>query len=123
VGLSRGGITRIDTLTGQVATQGKVVHLTNLVATSGALSATGNVSISAAKALSGVVNVDISRTKGTLGVPLDVGGTVDEPSVMLTRGAMVGAALGTLVAPGPGTAAGAGAGGKLGESLRGLFGR
>ena len=34
---------------------------------------------------------------------------------------VVGAALGTLVAPGPGTAAGAGLGGKLGESLRGLF--
>jgi hypothetical protein len=123
VGLSRGGLTRLDALSGQVSTQGKAVHLTNLVATSGALSATGDVSISTSQALSGVVNVDVSRTKGTLGVPLQVGGTVDEPSVMLTRGAMVGAALGTLVAPGPGTAAGAGVGGKLGESLRGLFSR
>lgn len=123
VGLSRGGTTRLDTLAGQVNTQGKAVHLTNLVATSGALSATGNVSIAPSKALSGQVNVDLSTTKGALGVPLAVGGTIDEPSVTLTRGAMIGAALGTLVAPGPGTAAGAGAGGKLGDSLRSLFGK
>jgi uncharacterized protein involved in outer membrane biogenesis len=123
VGLSRGGMTRLDTLAGQVNTQGKAVHLSNLVATSGALSATGNVSISPAKALSGRVNVDVARSKGTLGVPLEVSGTVDEPSVMLTRGAMVGAAIGTLVMPGAGTAAGAGAGDRIGESLRGLFGK
>lgn len=123
VGLSRGGITRIDTLAGQVATQGKAVHLTNLVATSGNLAANGHVSIAPSKALSGTINVDLhSKSKGTLGVPLAVGGTVDEPSVNLTRGAMVGAAVGTLMMPGAGTAAGASTGGKIGESLRGLFG-
>ena len=122
VGLSRGGFTRLDTLAGQVNTQGKAVHLTNLVATSGTMSATGNVSISPAKALNGQVNVDLSTTKGALGVPLALGGTVDEPSVMLTRSAMMGAAIGTLIAPGPGTAAGAGAGQKIGDSLRSLFG-
>lgn len=123
VGLSRGGITQIDTLAGQVATQGKAVHLTNLVATSGNLAANGNVSIAPNKTLSGTIHVDLhSKSKGALGVPLAVGGTVDEPSVNLTRGAMVGAAVGTLVMPGAGTAAGASTGGKLGESLRGLFG-
>lgn len=122
VGLSRGGLTRLDTLAGQVNTQGKAVHITNLVATSGAMSATGNVSISPSKALSGQVNVDLATNKGSMGVPLAVGGTVDEPSVMLTRSAMVGAAMGTLIAPGVGTAAGAGVGQKLGDSLRGLFG-
>lgn len=121
-GMSRGGITQLDTLAGQVATQGKAVQLTNLVATSGALSANGNVSISPTKALSGRVVVDLSRQSGAIGVPLAVSGTVDEPSVMLTRGAMVGAALGTLVAPGAGTAAGVTAGDRLGESLKGLFG-
>jgi hypothetical protein len=123
VGLSRGGITNLDTLAGQVATQGKAVQITNLVATSGALSATGNVAIAPSKALSGRVNVDLASSKGALGVPLVVGGTVDEPSVTLTRGAMVGAALGTLVVPGAGTAAGASTGDKIGESLRGLFGK
>jgi hypothetical protein len=121
VGLSRGGLTKLDTLSGQVSTQGKAVQLTNLVAKSGALSATGNVSVSVAQALSGRIDVDVARSKGTVGVPLEVGGTVDDPSVMLTRGAMVGAAVGTLIAPGAGTAAGAGAGNRLGDALRGLF--
>lgn len=123
VGLSRGGITRLDTLAGHVATQGKAVQLTNLVATSGLLSATGNVAMAPNKALSGRVNVDMSGGKEAVGVPLVVGGTVDDPSVTLTRAAMVGAALGTLVLPGAGTAAGASTGERIGESLKGLFGR
>lgn len=121
VGLSRGGLTQLQTLAGQVTTQGKSVHLTNLVATSGSLSATGNVSIAPSRAMSGRVNVDLGG--GSTGVPLVVGGTVDDPSVTLTRGAMLGAAVGTLIAPGAGTAAGAVAGGNIGEKLRGLFGR
>lgn len=122
IGLSRGGTTQLDTLAGTVTTQGKAVHLTHLVATSGMLTATGNVSIAADKALSGRVNVDLTATGGAMGVPLAVGGTTDDPSVMLTRGAMVGAALGTLVAPGAGTAAGASAGNRIGDALGGLFG-
>lgn len=122
VGLSRGGTTQFDALAGTVTTQGKAVHLTNLVATSGMLTAKGNVSIAASKELSGRVDVDLTASKGTMGVPLVVGGTTDDPSVMLTRGAMVGAALGTLVAPGAGTAAGASAGNRIGDALGGLFG-
>jgi hypothetical protein len=122
VGLSRGGFTRLDTLAGQVATQGKAVQVSNLVATSGALSANGNVSISPHRNLSGRVNVDLASSKGALGVPLVVGGTLDDPSVTLTRGALVGAAVGTLIAPGAGTAAGATAGNRLGEALGSLFG-
>jgi hypothetical protein len=121
VGLSRGGTTRLETLAGQVTTHGKAVHLTNLVASSGSLAATGEVSISPAKALSGRVNVDLGSK--AVGVPLVVGGTLDDPSVTLTRGAVVGAAIGTLVAPGIGTGVGAAAGGSIGDKLRGLFGR
>ena len=122
VGLSRGGTTELDALAGTVATQGKAVHLTNLVATSGMLTATGNVSIAANKALSGRVDVDVTASRGTMGVPLVVGGTTDDPSVMLTRGAMVGAALGTLIAPGAGTVGGASAGNRIGDALGGMFG-
>jgi hypothetical protein len=123
VGLSRGGNTRLDTLAGQVSTQGKSVHLTNLVATSGSLSATGNVSIAPSKAMSGRVNVALGSANSALGVPLVVGGTADDPSVTLTRGALVGAAVGTLLMPGAGTAAGATTGDKIGETLKGLFGK
>lgn len=122
VGLSRGGKTQMDALAGTVTTQGKTVHLTNLAATSGLLVATGNVSIAANKALSGKVVVDLTGGTGAVGVPLMVGGTTDDPSVMLTHGAMVGAAIGTVIMPGAGTAAGVAAGDRIGDSLKGLFG-
>lgn len=112
VGLSRGGSTRLDTLAGQVNTQGKTVHLTNLVATSGSLSATGNVTLAANKALSGRVAVDLAH--GAIGVPLAVGGTLDEPSVTLTSAALAGSAVG---------AATTSIGDKIGNGLRGLFGK
>ena len=56
-------------------------------------------------------------------MPLTVGGTLDSPNVTLSRGAIAGAALGTLLAPGVGTTAGANVGDRLGEGLRGLFGQ
>jgi len=125
VGLSRGGETRLDTLAGNVATQGRAVQLTNLVATSGLLSANGNVAIAPNRSLSGRITVDLAAAAagGALGVPLAVGGTLDSPSVTLTRGALLGAAVGTVLAPGVGTAAGAKLGDRLGEGLRGLFGK
>lgn len=125
VGLNRGGETRLDTLAGNVATQGRAVNVTSLVATSGALSANGNVAMAPDRTLSGRVTVDLvsAAAGGTLGVPLAVGGTLDAPSVTLTRGALLGAAIGTAVAPGVGTGAGAKLGDRLGEGLKGLFGK
>jgi hypothetical protein len=125
VGLNRGGETRLDTLAGIVTTQGRAVQLTNLVASSGLLSANGNVAIAPNRSLSGRVMVDLASAAagGAIGVPLAVGGTLDSPSVMLTRGALVGAAVGTMLAPGVGTGAGAKIGDQLGESLKGLFGK
>jgi len=112
VGVSRGGTTPLDTLSGQVSTRGKAIELQNLAASSGALSATGQVSVSATQQLKGRVNVDLG---GAVGMPLQVGGTVEEPEVSLTVGAKIGAALGTVLMPGVGTGAGASMGGKLGE--------
>ena len=111
-GVSRGGKTPLDTLSGQVRTRGKAVELQNLAASSGALSATGQVAISPAQELGGRVTVELG---GAVGVPLAVGGTLAEPEVNLTTGARIGAALGTLLMPGVGTGAGASVGGKLGE--------
>lgn len=112
VGVSRDGKTPLDTLSGQVTTRGKAIELQNLAASSGSLSATGQVSVSTTQQLGGRVNVDLG---GAVGVPLLVSGTVDEPEVSLTAGAKIGAALGTLLMPGVGTGAGASMGGKLGE--------
>lgn len=111
-GVSRGGKTPLDTLSGQVRTRGKAVELQNLAASSGALSATGQVGISPTQELAGRVSVELG---GAVGVPLAVGGTLAEPEVNLTTGARIGAALGTLLMPGVGTGAGASVGGKLGE--------
>lgn len=130
VGLSRGGQTRLDTLAGQVNTQGRAAQLSNLVASSGVLSATGNVAISPVKALSGRVVVNVTGDSkvgqavgGAMGVPLTVGGTLDKPEVTLSRSALLGAAIGTALLPGVGTGAGANLGDRVGEGLRGLFGK
>ncbi len=125
VGLNRGGETHLDTLNGNVVTHGRSVQLNNLVAASGVLSAKGNVAVAPNRALSGRVTVDLAAgvVGGAIGVPLVVGGTLDAPSVALSRAALLGAAVGTLAAPGVGTAAGATAGDQIGERLRGLFGK
>ena len=125
VGQNRGGETRLDSLAGNVATHGRAVQLTNLVASSGLLSANGNVAIAPNRSLSGRITVDLASAAagGAIGVPLAVGGTLDAPSVTLTRGALVGAAVGTMLAPGVGTGAGAKLGDRLGEGLKGLFGK
>ncbi len=129
VGLSRGGETRLDLLAGQLHTQGKALQLSNLVASSGVLSASGQVAVSPARALSGGVYVELggkavpAAAKGAVGVPLVVGGTLDAPEVTLTRAVLIGAAIGTAVLPGVGTGAGASLGDKVGEKLKGLFGR
>ncbi|UUZ65498.1 AsmA-like C-terminal region-containing protein [Polaromonas sp. P1-6] len=130
VGLSRGGQTPLDSLTGQVSSQGRHVQLSKLVASSGALSATGDVALSPAKALSGTLVVAVAGDSkigaalgGAVGVPLIVGGTLDNPELTLSRSALLGAAMGTVLMPGVGTAAGARLGDRIGESLRGLFGK
>lgn len=125
VGLNRGGETRLDTLAGRLGTRGRALQLDNLVASSGALSASGSVAASSARQLSGHVTVSLTNASagGNLGVPLVVGGTLDAPSVTLSRGALVGAAIGTAIAPGLGTGAGAGIGDRVGGALKGLFGK
>jgi hypothetical protein len=125
VGLSRGGLTRLDTLSGQVATRGQSIRLSQLAASSGALSATGDVTVAPNRSLSGRVTVNLAEkvVGKAVGVPLVVGGTLDAPTVTLTRGAMLGAAIGTLVMPGVGTGAGASFGDAIGDKLKGLFGK
>ncbi len=125
LGLSRGGETSFDTFLGQVITRGRAVQFTNLAASSGVLSANGNVTVSPTGALSGRVNVDLAAATlgGAVGVPLLVGGTLDAPEVTLTRGALIGAAIGTAVMPGVGTGVGASMGDKVGHGLKKLFGK
>ncbi len=125
VGLSRGGVTRLDTLAGQVRTRGRSVELRNMVASSGALSAGGNVTITPDRQLQGRVDVNLgAKMVGTaVGVPLLVEGTLDKPELRLTRAALAGAVIGSLILPGVGTGAGASLGEKISEGLKGLLGK
>ena len=104
LGISRDGQTALDTLTGNVATQGKVVHLSNLVANSGMLSATGEVSLLADRSLNGRINAALGGSALSAGVPLRVAGTLDAPSV-----SPAGVPLPTSQA--------------LGDRIKGLFGK
>lgn len=118
-GTSRGGRTPLDSLTGTLDTQatedGTRLQYSNLKARSGALTATGSARIFLRK-LDGEAAVDI--VDGVVGVPLKLGGTLDDPELSLTGGALTGAAVGTAVLPGVGTAIGA----RIGQQVERLFG-
>lgn len=118
-GISRGGRTPLDQLTGTLDTQGTedgvVMRYTNLKARSGVLTASGNLKMFNRK-LDGEIAVDL--VDGVVGVPLKIGGTMSDPELSLTGGALTGAAIGSAVLPGVGTAIGA----RVGQQVEKLFG-
>lgn len=118
-GTSRGGRTPLDELTGTLDTEGTDdgirFRYSGLKARSGVLTASGSASIYH-RAIDGEVAVDL--VDGVVGVPLKVSGTLDDPTLSLTGGALTGAAIGTAVLPGVGTAIGA----RIGQQVERIFG-
>jgi uncharacterized protein involved in outer membrane biogenesis len=118
-GTSRGGRTPLDELTGTLGTEntddGMRFSYTGLKARSGLLTASGSARIYH-RAIDGEVAVDL--VDGVVGVPLKVSGSLDDPTLSLTGGALTGAAVGTAVLPGVGTAIGA----RIGQQVERLFG-
>ena len=118
-GISRGGNTPLDQLTGTLDTQatgdGTQMQYSDLKARSGLLTASGSARILNRK-LDGEAAVDI--VDGVVGVPLKLGGTLDAPELSLTGGALTGATIGTAVLPGVGTAIGA----RIGQQIERIFG-
>lgn len=116
---ARGGQTRLDTLTGTLDTQwtdkGVILRYSQLKAKSGVLTATGSATV-LNRQLDGEAAVDI--VDGVVGVPLKLGGTLDAPVLSLTGAALAGAAVGTAVLPGVGTAIGA----RVGQAVDKLLG-
>jgi hypothetical protein len=145
LGLSRGGETALQQLSGTLTTRGTNapmrITLSDLQASSSLLKASGAVSVGAAaspgapRALSGKVSVDLTAGNSQVGqvvgqwvgIPLEISGTTVAPVVAPTRGAMIGGALGSVMAPVIGTGAGAKMGDRVGEKLSGwkdkLFGK
>jgi hypothetical protein len=136
-GVSRGGETRLDKLSAGVSTQGMgpalVLDVARLQARSGVLQASGQVQVGAvigsaspagnrgARSLHGKLSVDLPG--GLIGLPLQIAGTTQAPELSVPRGALLGAAIGTLIMPGAGTVGGAKLGDKIGQGLKGLFGQ
>lgn len=113
------GQTRFDTLSGHFAMERGTQRITSLKVSSGSLAADGNVTIAPNKALSGRINAKVTVAgMAAATVPLNISGTVDSPLALPTGAAMTGAAIGTAILPGAGTAAGA----KVGDWVDGLFG-
>lgn len=142
LGLSRGGETALQQLSGNLATRGTgapmQITLSDLQAKSSILVAKGAVSIGAAaspgapRALSGRMDVDLTAGDGKLGkavdqtvgqlvgIPLEISGTTAAPAVAPTKGAMIGGAIGSVMAPVIGTGAGAKMGDKAANALGSL---
>jgi len=116
-----GGETRFEQLSGHLAMERGTQRFTNLKIASGALAASGNVSISPKKELSGRVTAEVKAASiSAASVPLNVSGTVDSPMLLPTGGTMAGAVAGTaILGPGLGTSVGA----KVGGWVEGLFGK
>ena len=116
-----GGETRFDELSGQLLMEGGAFRFTQLKVASGALAASGNVTISSKKELSGRISAEVKAGSiASASVPLTVSGTVQSPLLLPTGGTVAGAAVGTaILGPGVGTSVGA----KVGEWTENLFGR
>lgn len=114
LGKEHAGTTPLDRLTGQLDTRntedGLVMRYTQLRATSGVLTATGNATLANRK-IDAELAVDL--VEGVVGVPLKITGPVTQPDISVPAGAVAGAAVGTAVAPGIGTAIGARIGGLI----------
>ena len=115
-----GGQTHFDELSGNVQLADKRYRLRNIKVTSGVLSADGNVDIAPNQDLSGTVKVKVKSGTNLVSVPLAVSGTVNDPLLRPSTGAMAGAAAGTvLLGPVLGTSVGI----KAGEFTENLFGK
>lgn len=115
-GKEHGGKTALESVSGQLDTQntpqGMVINFTGLKASSGALTASGQVRL-ANRQIEADFAVDL--VDGVVGVPVRLSGPVDKVAVSVSRGAIAGAVLGTAVLPGIGTAIGARIGATLGR--------
>lgn len=103
----KGGETRFDNFTGHLGVDSDGYYLSKVEITSGVLTAEAELSVSSKQELSGQIDVAIKGTSALISTPLALSGTVQNPSIYPSKGALAGAAAGTaLLGPGLGTAVG-----------------
>jgi hypothetical protein len=107
-GKEHDGTTPLESITGVMDTQntgeGTIWTYSGLKATSGALTASGDIVIFNRK-IEAKAAVDL--VDGLVGVPIKVSGSMDKPDVSVPKGAIAGALIGTAILPVIGTAIGA----------------
>lgn len=116
LGREHQGQTRLDLLEGQVDTQntpgqGMEIRFTDIRAQAGALTASGSARLHQSR-LQAKAAVDV--VDGVVGVPISVRGPLGDLQVQVSRAPAIGAAAGTVLLPGIGTAIGAAIGRMLG---------
>lgn len=121
----RGGETEFDQFSGVLhvtnANLAKQYHLRELKLSSGLLVAEGQVKVSPAKDLDGMVEVELKNSASLVAIPLQVSGTLSQPVVLPSTAAMAGAVAGTaILGPGLGTGLGVKAGSAI-DKIKGLF--
>ena len=117
-GKDHAGKTALDSLTGQLDTRntadGMVLDFSRVRAVSGVLDASGKGRI-ANRQIEAELTVDL--VKGLVGVPLKLSGPLAQVKVSVPPAAIAGAAVGTAILPGAGTAIGA----RVGAALDKIF--
>lgn len=103
----KGGQTHFDNFSGHLGVDSAGYYLSKVEIASGVLTAEAEMAISSKQELSGQIYVAIKGTSALVSTPLALSGTVQNPSLYPSKGALAGAAAGTaLLGPGLGTAVG-----------------
>jgi len=105
-----GGATRFQELAGRFGLRGRRIKLEDLCIRSPKLVAGGYIEVAPDQTLAGKLDLSVAKTAGFIGVPVALAGTTADPSVRLTKAALIGGLIGTVLLPGIGTTLGASAG-------------
>ena len=119
-GKEHDGQTKLQELTGQLDTQNGAegMHMTvsDIRARAGKFTATGKATVYH-RQIEASGNLDL--VEGSIGVPFTLSGPIEKPKVTVPPGFFAGAAIGTVLLPGIGTAIGARIGGAIGQIFNG----
>jgi hypothetical protein len=108
-----GDATSFQELKGKLQQRGQLTRISELCVRSPKLVAGGNFEVAADKTLSGKLDVSVAKTGGFVGIPVTLSGTTEQPSVIPSKGYLIGAAIGTVLLPVIGTSIGSSVGSRI----------